>query len=191
MHHFILLQVDTYRRDRIKVNLPPEELEQKYKGIIQPEMTEETYSALVKLFKHVGQIPRIITPGDFRSALDGKSKAVRCSVRVSEGHLYPLKSSLIFIQKPIIYIKHKEIMYVEFQRVGQQAGGTARFFDISVARHDDAATEQFKNIDKKELKVLIDYFKKAGIKLRQFNADQGESKDIDDMLSDEIDQEIR
>ena len=190
MHHFILLQVDTNRRDRIKVNLTPEELDQKYGNNIEAEMTDETYIALVKLFKHVAQIDRIITPGDFRSALDGKSQAIRCSVKVSEGYLYPLKSSLIFIQKPIIYIKHKEVMYVEFQRVGQQAGGTARFFDISVARKDLGA-EQFKNIDKKELKVLMHYFKKAGIKLRQFNADQAESKDIDEMLSDEIDQEIK
>jgi structure-specific recognition protein 1 len=77
-------------------------------------MTGETYEILVKLFKHVAQINRIITPGDFRSALDMNAMAIRCSVKVSEGYLYPLNSSLIFIQKPIIYIKHKEIMYVEF-----------------------------------------------------------------------------
>jgi len=35
--------------------------------------------------------------------------------------------------------------------------------------------------------VLIEHFKKAGIKLRQFNAEQNASKDIDEMLSEEID----
>lgn len=189
MHHFILMQVDTNRR-RLKINLTPEELEQKYGNNLEQEMADETYVLLEKLFKYVARIDRIITPGDFRSALDGRSQAIRCSVKASEGDLYPLKSSLIFIQKPIIYIKHKEVMYVEFQRVGQQAGGTARFFDISVCRKDVGA-EQFKNIDKKELKVLIEYFRKAGIKLRQFNADENQSKDIDDMLSDDIDQEIK
>ena len=39
--------------------------------------------------------------------------------------------------------------------------------------------------------MLIEYFKKHQIKIRQFNADQGESKDIDDMLSVDIDQEIQ
>lgn len=38
---------------------------------------------------------------------------------------------------------------------------------------------------------MIAYFKKAQIKIRQFNADQGELKDIDDMLSVDIDQEIQ
>jgi hypothetical protein len=28
-----------------------------------------------------------------------------------------LKSSLIFIQKPILYIKHKDIKYIEFSRI--------------------------------------------------------------------------
>ena len=95
-------------------------------------MTGETYEILVKLFKHVAQIDRIITPGDFRSAMDMNAMAIRCSDNVSEGFFYPLKSSLIFIQKPIIYIKHKDIIYIEFQREEQQAGSMARFFDISV-----------------------------------------------------------
>lgn len=81
-------------------------------------MNGKTHETLVKLFKHVAKIDRIITPGDFRSAIDIDAMAIRCSVKVSEGYLYPLRYSLIFIQKPIIYIKHKEIIYVEFQRVG-------------------------------------------------------------------------
>lgn len=53
MHHFILLQVDRTRQDRIKVNLTPEELEQKYGNNIEAERADETYKALVDLFKHV------------------------------------------------------------------------------------------------------------------------------------------
>ena len=81
-------------------------------------------------------------------------------------------------------------MYVEFQRVGQQSGGTARYFDISICRRELGA-EQFKNIDKQELKVLIEYFKRSNIKMRQFNADQNRTVEIDDVLSDEINQEIQ
>lgn len=77
-------------------------------------MNGEVFETIIKLFKHVAQIYHIVTPGDFRSAMDMNAMAIRCSVKVSEGYLYPLKSSLIFIQKPIIYIKHKDIMYIEF-----------------------------------------------------------------------------
>jgi len=64
-------------------------------------------------------------------------------VKVSDGFLYPLKNSLIFIQKPIIHMKHKDIIYVEFQRVGQQV----KNFDISIVRKD-VSPELFKSIDK-------------------------------------------
>ena len=48
-----------------------------------------------------------------------------------------MKSSLIFIQKPIIYIKHKEIKYVEFSRIGSSSGIEAgKSFDISVVKMD-------------------------------------------------------
>lgn len=82
--------------------------------------------------------------------------------------MFPLKTSLIFIQKPIIYIKHKDIKYVEFSRIGSSAGGSiGKTFEFSIAKVDsDGANETFKNVDKKELKVLIKYFKEANIKMR-------------------------
>jgi len=70
-------------------------------------------------------------PGDFKSAVDEANVAIHCSVKVHDGFLYPLKSSLIFIQKPMIHIKHKEIKYVEFSRIGGGTGGAiGRSFDI-------------------------------------------------------------
>lgn len=60
-------------------------------------MNENTYLIMAKLFKHVAQIERIIVPGDFKSSIDGKSSSINCSVKVSDGLLYPMKSSLIFI----------------------------------------------------------------------------------------------
>ena len=92
--------------------------------------------------------------------------AVSCSVKAQEGLLYPLKQSLVFVQKPIIYIKHKEISYVEFMRIGTHGTTTGKSFDISLVRCDSVGSETFKNIDKFELKVLVSYFKRSGIKMR-------------------------
>jgi hypothetical protein len=89
-----------------------DEISKKYGTNIESEMNDNTYIIMAKLFKFVGEIDKIIVPGDFKSAIDGKSSSINCSVKVSDGFLFPMKSSLIFIQKPIIYIKHKEINYV-------------------------------------------------------------------------------
>lgn len=66
-----------------------------------------------------------------------------------------------------MYIKHNQIKYVEFHRIDSKAGTMGREFDLTVHQIDqDVAPEQFKNMDKQELKVLINYFKSAGIKMR-------------------------
>ena len=103
-----------------------------------------------------------------------------------------MKSSLIFIQKPIMYIKHNNIKYVEFHRIDSKAGTMGREFDLTVHQIDqEGGPEQFKNIDKHELKVLINYFKDAKIKMRQFNADTKTTSDLEDYDSDKLDEVIR
>lgn len=58
----------------------------------------------------------ILIPSEFKS--NKKDDAIKCSVKASDGYLYPLKSSIIFIHKPVIYLKHSEIKFVEFSRIG-------------------------------------------------------------------------
>lgn len=140
----------------------------------------------------MANIDRIIIPGDFKSVSGGDKSAISCQVKVTDGFLYPLKTSLIFIQKPILYIRHKDIKYVEFSRIGASAGGTGRSFDLTIVNIDEGtANETFKNIDKKELKVLMQYFKDSKIKMRQIDSDTNKAVDMDDYNSDEVDENIR
>mmetsp|Transcript_35722 Transcript_35722/g.54669 ORF Transcript_35722/g.54669 Transcript_35722/m.54669 type:complete len:102 (+) Transcript_35722:861-1166(+) len=96
-----------------------------------------------------------------------------------------MKSSLMFIQKPIVYIKHKEIKYIEFSRIQGQSMGSGKSFDMQVVKHD-GEKHQFKNMDKIELKTLMAYFKKANIKMRQIDPDTNKGVDIEDFNSDDL-----
>ena len=88
-----------------------------------------------------------------------------------------------------MYIKHKEIKYVEFNRIGNNSGGTGRSFDFSVYKVDqEGIFEQFKNIDKEELKMLIKYFKTAGIKMRSIDSDTNQGVDLNDFNSEEYEE---
>jgi len=141
--------------------------------------------------KVIARTGKITIPGDFKSGED-EQPSIKCSVKVSEGTLYPMKTSLIFIQKPIMQIKHKDIKYVEFNRIGNSSGGTGRSFDFSVYKIDhDGIYEQFKNIDKVELAKLIRYFKDAKIKMRQVNSDTNKGVDLEDFNSEEYDENLR
>ena len=84
------------------------------------------------------------------------------------------------------------IKFVEFHRIGNSSGVTGREFDLSIHLVDqDGPVEQFKNIDKSELKVLINYFKASNIKMRQFNSDTKKTTDLEDYDSDKLDEVIR
>ena len=190
MHHFLLIQLETLREARVKINMEPSEIRAKYGSKIEAELSEESPQIFVRLFEHIGGVNKIVSPGDFTSAVDPRAQAISCSVRASQGLLYPMATSLIFVNKPIMLISHKDIKYIEFQRCGDKASGPGKFFDISVQRVD-SSPDLFKNIDKLEYQKLISYFRKAGLKMRLLNADSGQVVDMSDLRSDEIDEEIR
>jgi structure-specific recognition protein 1 len=73
------------------------------------------YDILSKLFKHHVKTNILIT-GEYRTFRG--DEAIKCSVKASDGYLYLLKSSLIFIHKPMVHIKFQEIKYIELSRVG-------------------------------------------------------------------------
>ena len=130
MHHFLLIQLETLRKARVKINMDPSEIQTKYGSNIEAEMSEETHQVLLRLFKHIGGVNKIVKPGEFSSAVDPRAQAISCSVKASQGLLYPMTNSLVFINKPIMLISHKDIKYIEFQRCGDQGTGPGKFFDI-------------------------------------------------------------
>ena len=186
LHSFIMLQFENYTTEGMaKVNLPDDLKDQATYAEDAPE-----HDILSHLLKIVAGVKSIVVPGDFKSGVNG-TEAVQCQVKVSEGYLYPLKNSLVFIQKPILYIRHKDVKYVEFLRIGQGGNqGTGRNFDLTIKMIDqDATNETFKNIDKKELGVLVKYFKGSSIKMRQIDSESGKSKEME-FNEKEYDQEL-
>ena len=100
------------------------------------EIEGPLFDVLSKLFKELIKI-NILIPGEYRSHRN--EEAVKCSVKASDGYIYPLKNSLIFIHKPVIYIKLQEIKFVELSRVGGFGGSgmNSRSFDITITKLKD------------------------------------------------------
>ena len=73
---------------------------------------------------------------------------------------------MVFIHKPIIYIRHSELKSVEFSRVGQGTTGVSRSFDVILTKIRDDSQVTFLSIDKEEQRCLMQYFKQSGIKTR-------------------------
>ena len=169
LHHFIAMNFEFEREVNVRINLTPEEITAKYGENLKPENEDKLYEILSMLFQHLVGVSKIIMPGEFRSSRG--TKAIKCSVRAAEGLLYPMRSSIVFIHKPTLYIRHTEIKSVEFSRVGQGTTGVSRSFDITLTKLRDDSQITFLSIDKSEQKVLMDYFKQCGIKSRIVDAD--------------------
>lgn len=137
------------------------------------------YDVLSRLFKVLAKV-NILIPGEFKSAKG--DDALKCSVKASDGFLYPLKSSLVFIYKPIQYIKLSEIKYIEFSRIGGMGAGipSSRSFDMTVALLSGEPAVTFAGIDKTEHKNLSTYLKSKGVKMRSVDVETNREIDLSD-----------
>ena len=127
--HFIAMNFESDKETKVKINMQADELASRFKDNLRSEMEGKLYDVLSILFNNIVGIKKIIVPGDFKSYKG--AKAIQCSVKAADGLIYPLKSSLIFIHKPVIYIKHSEIKHVEIARTG---GST---FDVVLSKLRD------------------------------------------------------
>ena len=86
---------------------------------------------------------------------------MKCSFKASEGYLYPLERSLVFIDKPVIYIPLEEITKVDFMRFKKSS--MQRSFDITVITRRDQI--EFSGIDRNEFDEIVNYFKSKNVKI--------------------------
>jgi structure-specific recognition protein 1 len=163
------LQFEKDKTQKVTINLSKEQIKEKYDDKLDQDLEGPLFDVLSKLFKNLAKV-NILIPGEFKSAKN--EDAIKCSVKASDGHLYPLKSSLVFIHKPVYYIKHPEIKYVEFSRVGGLGAGmpVSRSFDMTVTKIDGEAVT-FAGIDKQEHKNLTAYLKNKNIKMRSVDTE--------------------
>lgn len=103
--------------------------------------------------------------------------------------MYPLKSSLIFIHKPVHYIRHSEIKFVEFSRIAQGGQAASRSFDLTITKLKDSSTVSFTSIEKEEQKVLTEYFKAANIKMRVVDPESQARMEMDELEESQSSQE--
>jgi structure-specific recognition protein 1 len=135
---------------------------------------------------------KIIKTGNF-STLAGR-KCVKCSLKATDGHLYPLNDSLLFLPKAI-YMPLKDVSCVEFSRINVSSFA-AKTFDMKIVTIDKVYA--FSSLPKEDFGQLEQYFSEHGVQVRseivedevsEYSA-EGEEEDSSDVISsDESEQE--
>eukprot|EP00743_Colponemidia_sp_Colp-15_P002921 GILK01003160.1.p1 GENE.GILK01003160.1~~GILK01003160.1.p1 ORF type:complete len:580 (+),score=152.64 GILK01003160.1:54-1742(+) len=185
LYPFLVLQFPKEREVEIDVQLTEDEIKQRYPdGGLQPKLEGPLYHVVSNVFKALTGV-KVIIPGNFKNA--SGTHAVRCSVKASDGHLYPLNKSFFFINKPVIYIRFEDVLSVEFARVSEGSSNTNRSFDLIVSCKSDVE-HQFTSIDKNEYQPLFDFLQSKKIKIINI-AQNTTVMDVDKLLGSESESE--
>jgi len=169
---FLVFQFKLKSEKTVELNLPEDEEERKsiLKSDIDPNLKGELFDVVAKLFKSLIGIP-VVIPGNFRSSRT--AVCLKCSLKASEGFLYPLERGIIFTHKPVVYISLEDIRHVEFSRISESSA-QQRTFDLTIVKKNEQVS--FSGFEKNELEPLTNYF--ANKKIRIQSTDGGNVKEI-------------
>eukprot|EP00611_Tribonema_gayanum_P009935 TRINITY_DN1982_c0_g1_i1.p1 TRINITY_DN1982_c0_g1~~TRINITY_DN1982_c0_g1_i1.p1 ORF type:complete len:701 (-),score=236.58 TRINITY_DN1982_c0_g1_i1:946-2982(-) len=159
--------------ETLNLNMSEAELQEKYKGALEPVMRGALCNLIAKIFKSLSGRAVFVT-GNYRSAAG--AKCVKCAMGASEGHLYPLNKSFIFIHKPTRVIGFDEVESVEFQRYSgtQDPSTVRRSFDLCVTLRsisgEPSKDYTFSGIDRSEYPSLYQWCQTKNLRIKNIKS---------------------
>lgn len=138
-------------------------MESKYKDKLEPHYEAPLPNVLTKVFKGLSG-KKIIAPSKDFSSHHGQ-QGIKCSIKASEGILYCLDRSFMFVPKPAQYVAIENIVVITMSRVGG-AVSASRTFDITMTMKGGVGEHQFSNINREEQQPLENFFTAKNIRFK-------------------------
>ena len=159
---FLVLQFSREEETELELNLSNEEFDLKYKDRLKKTYDSQTHLVMAHCLKGLTE-RRVIVPGSFQSRF--LQAGVSCSLKASEGHLFPLDRCFLFLTKPTVYIPYSEVSSVTMSRTS--TGLTAsRTFDLEINLRGGNLSHVFANIDKEEQETIERYCQEKGLNIK-------------------------
>ncbi|KAL1523516.1 hypothetical protein AB1Y20_018453 [Prymnesium parvum] len=183
----VVMQLPRDQPLSVTINLSEAEISERFDDKLEqteegdmPGVIAKVLSAFTK--KKVGTLKKDGFNGGSK-AEDDRSTAIRCSVKATEGHLYPLDKVFFFIANKPLFIEFEKVSSVEFNRVSAQQS-TARTFDLTV-HMKDSSSHQFVNLQRGVYKELYRFLTDKKIRIKNVRAetlmDDGGGDDDDEV----------
>ncbi|KAI5951404.1 POB3 [Candida jiufengensis] len=159
---FLVLQFVRDEETELELNLSDEEFESKYKNRLKKTYDAPTHIVMAHCLRGLTE-KRLITPGSFQSRF--LQPGIPCSVKASEGYLFPLERCFLFVTKPTLYIPYSEISNITMSRTG---GGVSasRTFDLEVNIVNSSQKHIFGSIDREEQENIERFCKEKNIRVK-------------------------
>lgn len=158
---FLVLQFSREEETELELNLSDEEFDLKYKDRLKKQYDSHTHLVMAHCLKGLTE-RRLIVPSSFQSRV--LQAGVSCSLKASEGHLFPLDRCFLFLTKPTVYIPYSEVSSVTMSRTS--SGLASRTFDLEVNLRGGNLAHVFANIDKEEQEGIERYCQEKGLRIK-------------------------
>ena len=152
---FIVMQFKREEEVELDLNMTQEMIDEKYKGKLQAHYEQKQHSIVAHIFKGLAGKKISLPSKDFIS--HHQQSGVKCSVKASEGYLFCLEKSFMFVPKPAQYIPFENVSIIVLSRIGG-ALAASRTFDVTITLKSGLGEHQFSNINREEQKPLEDFF---------------------------------
>ena len=157
---FLVMQFAKEEEIEVELNVSDEDYE-KYKERLKRSYDAQTYLVMSHCFKGLSE-RRVRVAGQNGCSFGWPRDP--CSLKASEGYLYPLERCFLFVTKPTIYIPFSEVLSVSMSRTGT-GGVTSRTFDLEVTLKG-SGSHVFANIEKEEQETIENYCTLKGLKVQ-------------------------
>ncbi|EGW33396.1 uncharacterized protein SPAPADRAFT_66363 [Spathaspora passalidarum NRRL Y-27907] len=193
---FLVLQFAREEETELELNLSDEEFNAKYQDRLKKSYDAPTHVVASHCFRGLTE-RKLVTPGSFQSRF--LQPGVSCSLKASEGYLFPLDRCFLFVTKPTIYIPFTEISDVTMSRTGG-----SRTFDLEINVRGSNQSHVFGSIDKEEQETIERFCAEKGIRvkneekiakamlakaIKEGAADESDDEDVDMGSAGEDDEE--
>ncbi|KAK7202407.1 hypothetical protein BZA70DRAFT_103231 [Myxozyma melibiosi] len=183
---FLVVQFLKEEEIEVELNLEDEEFEEKYADKLKKRYDQAAHEVVGQVFRGLSG-RKITVPGSFVS-VHGQA-GVKCSLKASEGYLYLLEKSFLFIPKPTVFMAHEEVSFVTLSRVGGSVS-SSRTFDVTV-QMKNGTSYQFSSINREEQNAVEQHLKARNIKIKNdLNEDQSFLKTVIGAESDDSEVEM-
>ncbi|XP_078482951.1 FACT complex subunit SSRP1 [Ciona intestinalis] len=179
-YHFLILLF--YKEDdlAVELSLPDDEIEERFGGKLQKDMSGPMYEVVSRVMKHLVQ-RKITVPGSFKG-LNGV-QSITCTYKASSGFLFPLERGFMYVHKPPVHIRFDEIAYVNFAR-GTTKINKSFDFEIETRSKNNFV---FSNIERDQYASLYDFVHNKQLKIKNIGKD---GADFDLMVDSDEDADV-
>ncbi|OBA22511.1 SSrecog-domain-containing protein [Metschnikowia bicuspidata var. bicuspidata NRRL YB-4993] len=159
---FLVLQFTREEETELELNLADSVYDERYKDRLKKLYDSQTHLVMAHCLKGLTE-RRLVVPGAFQSRF--LQAGVACSLKASEGYLYPLDRCFLFVTKPTVYIPYSEVSSVTMSRTSTGVSAS-RTFDLEVNLRGGNQTHTFANIDKEEQETIENFCKDRGLRIK-------------------------